>query len=75
LKRKRSLKEFDDKIVRDSIGIFCVGREIMVRRNERDSEEFDRGIWWKRWLKFKDVEWCVDYGYVVVFGFLFEVKC
>jgi hypothetical protein len=47
----------------------------MVRRNERDSEEFDRRIWWKRWLKFLDVEWCVDYGYVVVFGFLFEVKC
>lgn len=65
------MDEFDDKIVRDSISVFCVGWEIMVGRDERDCEEIDGGIWWERGFEFLDVVWCVDYGDVVVFGFLF----
>jgi hypothetical protein len=38
---------------------------------ERDCEEIDGGIWWERGFEFLDVVWCVDYGDVVVFGFLF----
>lgn len=68
------MDEFDDEVIRDSVGVFYVRWEVMVGRDERDGEEFDGGMWWKRGLKFLNVERSVDYGDVVVFGFLFEVK-
>lgn len=68
------MDEFDDKIVRDSVSVFCVRWEIMVGRDERDCEEIDGRVWWERGFEYLDVVWCVDYGDVVVFGFLFRFK-
>jgi hypothetical protein len=65
------LYKFDDKIARNNVSVFCVGWEVMVGRDERECEKMDVGVRWERRLKFLDVVWCVDYGDVVVFGFLF----